>query len=1086
MLINRKVIKPFFKPAYVTRGENYYNEKRVHHYKFDEATDLITGLIRGNGRRYSAKVKLHHSNDKLTDITGNCSCPVAFNCKHVVALLLEHSEKTKVVPTKLLVDPSSQWLYQLKAANAAISEKNSLKKVLLYTLNKKVYSSNQRFLLEIVEATKTRKGFYKNPKPYHINPSSDAKYIQANDVIIQSLMSASKAALIGDSPTLEGDNGATLLMELLKSDRCHWIDSEGLKLTLAEDIKTDLYWHLNADMTQQIRCESLKEIAEILPTHPPYYINLETGECGKIDCGIEDKVSSILIASPPVQPNNVNQVITFIKENLASVGIPIPSHPSIKSVSDFKPQPVLKLSNIDAASFYGGFDEPIGVLHLNFDYAGLIVNPDDEAEQLNVIDNDEFLSITRNLNYEKEVIAHLDTIGLIADEYGVDEFGSEENKGLILEPIDSTQTWLDFMLGHKDKLIDKGWDIDISDDFVFQIESIDGWYADVESSGVEWFSFELGVKVNGRDVNLLPFMVKLLQSAKNAEELQQLLAMPDEHPIVMKQDNGKYLNVAFGKVRHIIQTLVELYDPTSLNDKGQLKLSRYQSNQLAELELSNEHLEWSGGETLRKFGAKLNNFKGIESVEIPKGLKATLRDYQKDGLNWLQFLREYNLGGILADDMGLGKTVQTLAHLLVEKKEGRTDRPSLVIAPTSLMVNWAREAEKFAPSLSILVLQGQDRQLKFEQILDHDIVLTTYPLLTRDADVLLGHQWHFVILDEAQNIKNPKAKASQNIRQLTCRHRLCLTGTPMENHLTELWSQFHFLMPGMLGDEKKFKHLFRNPIEKKQDRERQKRLRDRISPFMLRREKKDVAKELPPKTIIVSRVALESGQRDLYETIRVSMNSKIRDAIDQKGMGRSHIIILDALLKLRQICCHPQLLKMPSAQKIKNSAKLNQLMEMVPEMVDEGRKILLFSQFTSMLAIIEEELVKRNIGFVKLTGQTKDRAKPVDEFQEGKAPVFLISLKAGGSGLNLTAADTVIHYDPWWNPAAENQATDRAYRIGQDKPVFVYKMITEGTVEEKILEMQAKKQALADALFSDESQSTKISADDLKALFEPI
>lgn len=1086
MLINRKVIKPFFKSAYVTRGENYYNEKRVHHYYFDEAKDLVTGLIRGNGRRYSAKVKLLSNNNKLTDISGTCSCPVAFNCKHIVALLLEHAEQTKTVPPKLLVDPSSQWLYQLKAANTATSEKNKLKRVLLYSLNKKVYSSNQRFLLEISEATKTRMGFYKNLAPYKINPLAESQYSQADDVIIQSLMSASKAALLGDTATLEGDNGATLLLELVKSERCHWGDSDGLKLSIGEAIKSDLYWHLNADMTQQIRSTSLKEAAEILPTHPPYYINLETGECGEIDCGIDDKIASILIASPPVQPKNVDQVISFIKENLSSVGIPLPCHPNIKSISDYKPQPILKLSNIDASSFYGGFDEPIGVLHLNFDYAGLIVNPDNDSEQLSVIDNDGFLSISRNLAYEEEVIAHLDTIGLIADEFGVDEFGSEENKGLILEPIDSTQTWLDFMLGHKDKLIDKGWDVDISDDFVFQIESIDGWYADVESSGVEWFSFELGVKVNGRDVNLLPFMVKLLQSASNAEELQQLLSMPDDHPIVMKQENGKYLNVAFGKVRHIIETLVELYDPASLNADGQLKLSRYQSNQLAELELSNEHLEWSGGETLRKFGAKLNNFKGIESVEIPKGLKATLRDYQKDGLNWLQFLREYNLGGILADDMGLGKTVQTLAHLLIEKQEGRADRPSLVIAPTSLMVNWAREAEKFAPSLSILVLQGQNRKLKFEQILDFDIVLTTYPLLTRDADVLLGHEWHLVILDEAQNIKNPKAKASQNIRQLNCRHRLCLTGTPMENHLTELWSQFHFLMPGMLGDEKKFKHLFRNPIEKKQDRDRQKRLRERVAPFMLRREKKDVAKELPPKTIIVSRVALESAQRDLYETIRVSMNTKIRDAIDQKGMGRSHIIILDALLKLRQICCHPQLLKMPSAKKITHSAKLNQLMEMVPEMVEEGRKILLFSQFTSMLAIIEEELVKRKIGFVKLTGQTKDRAKPVDEFQEGTVPVFLISLKAGGSGLNLTAADTVIHYDPWWNPAAENQATDRAYRIGQDKPVFVYKMITEGTVEEKILEMQAKKQALADALFSEDSQNTKITAEDLKSLFEPI
>lgn len=1088
MLINRKVIKPYFKSAYFSRGENYFNEKRVHHIDVDESESLvkISGLIRGSGRRYSAEVELDIHNKKLIDITGECTCPVGFNCKHVVALVLEYINQTKSVSTKILSDPSSQWLYQLNKANKTSADSKNLKQTLLYLINKKVYSSNQRFLVDIVKVTKTRSNTYTNPTPYIIDSDSEASYMLPNDSIIQSQLKSTKTALIGNSPAIEGSHGALLLKELIQSERCHYEAIGGCKLVQGDTISSGLYWHLNSDMTQEIRCEKYADQAEIIPTIPPHYIHLESGECGIIDCGLDHKMASILIASPPVKPQNVDQVISYINEDLSATGIPIPCHPKVKNLSNYQPQPMLKLRNIDASNFYGGFDEPIGVLRLNFNYEGIVVNPDDDKESLTAIDNDEFLSIERNLDFEKNVISQLDQMGLIADEYGVDEFGDDENQGLLLEPIDSTQTWLDFMLGHKQNLIEEGWDIDISDDFIFQIESIDGWYADVESSGVEWFSFELGVKVNGRDVNLLPFLVKFLQGVKNAEELQQLIAMPDDHPVVLKQDNGKYLNVPFGKVRHILETLVELYDPNALNNQGQLELSRYQSNQLAEIELANEQLEWTGGEKLRQFGAKLNDFNGVAEVAIPKSLKAELRDYQKEGLNWLQFLREYNLGGILADDMGLGKTVQTLAHLLIEKDEGRNDRPSLIIAPTSLMVNWAREAEKFAPDLNILVLQGQDRKAKFDDILNYDAVLTTYPLLTRDSHVLLQHQWHFVILDEAQNIKNPKAKASQNIRLLTCRHRLCLTGTPMENHLTELWSQFHFLMPGMLGDEKKFKHLYRTPIEKRQDSDRQKRLRSRIAPFMLRREKKDVAKELPPKTEIISRVSLESGQRDLYETIRVSMDSKIRETINLKGLGRSHIIILDALLKLRQICCHPQLLKIPSAQKVNQSAKLNQLMAMLPEMVEEGRKILLFSQFTSMLSIIEEEITKHGIEYVKLTGQTKDRAKPVDDFQSGKVPVFLISLKAGGSGLNLTAADTVIHYDPWWNPAAENQATDRAYRIGQDKPVFVYKMITEGTVEEKILEMQAKKQALADALFSEESQSTKISAEDLRALFEPI
>jgi len=497
-------------------------------------------------------------------------------------------------------------------------------------------------------------------------------------------------------------------------------------------------------------------------------------------------------------------------------------------------------------------------------------------------------------------------------------------------------------------------------------------------------------------------------------------------------------------------------------------------------------LTWQGGETLRKFGDKLQNFDGISQVKPPATLKAELREYQLEGLSWLQFLREYELGGILADDMGLGKTVQTLAHLLVEKDANRSDRPNLVIAPTSLMVNWKRETQRFAPSLNLLVLHGANRKNKFNRIDSSDLVLTTYPLLSRDTDILMQHEWHIVVLDEAQHIKNPKSRAAQTARQLKTRHRLCLTGTPMENHLGELWSHFHFLMPGVLGDEKRFKKLFRTPIEKHQDETRQLQLRKRLAPFMLRRDKSEVATELPPKTEILTEVELEGAQRELYETIRVSMHRKVQQAIDNKGIKRSQIIILDALLKLRQVCCHPQLLKLPSAKKVKHSAKLAQLMEMLPEMVEEGRRILLFSQFTSMLAIIEDELKSKKIGYVKLTGQTRNREKPIDEFQSGEVPVFLISLKAGGAGLNLTAADTVIHYDPWWNPAAERQATDRAHRIGQDKPVFVYKMITDGTVEEKIAEMQAKKQALADALFDGGSKGGALTGTDLQALFEPL
>jgi len=471
---------------------------------------------------------------------------------------------------------------------------------------------------------------------------------------------------------------------------------------------------------------------------------------------------------------------------------------------------------------------------------------------------------------------------------------------------------------------------------------------------------------------------------------------------------------------------------------------------------------------------------------VPKTLRAELRDYQREGLNWMQFLRQMGLAGILADDMGLGKTVQALAHVLAEKEQGRLTHPALVLAPTSLMFNWRREAEKFAPDLSVLVLHGPERAMHFDHLADFDLVLTTYPLLARDFDVLEQQNWHLLILDEAQYIKNPRAKVAQLVRRLNAQHKLCMTGTPMENHLGELWAQFDFLMPGYLHDMRGFTKLFRKPIEIQGDVARQQALNVRLRPFMLRRAKEEVALELPPKTEIIRSIEVEGAQRELYESVRLAMQKRVRDAVATMGSGQSQIVVLDALLKMRQVCCDPRLVKGLQGE-APASAKLQMLMEMLPEMIEEGRRVLLFSQFTSMLKLIEIEVNRLEIGYVKLTGQTKDRQTPIEAFQNGEAPLFLISLKAGGVGLNLTAADTVIHYDPWWNPAAEAQATDRAHRIGQDKAVFVYKLITEGTVEEKILELQDRKRALANAIHQKDGGKKPLwTTAELDSLFAPL
>jgi SNF2 family DNA or RNA helicase len=506
----------------------------------------------------------------------------------------------------------------------------------------------------------------------------------------------------------------------------------------------------------------------------------------------------------------------------------------------------------------------------------------------------------------------------------------------------------------------------------------------------------------------------------------------------------------------------------------------------------------------------LKSFSGIRAVAAPADFRGDLRSYQQEGLGWLQFLREFRLGGILADDMGLGKTVQTIAHLALETGSGRLTKPVLIVAPVSALGNWQHELARFAPHLSVHTWHGSQRRKTVDRLRITQIILTAYPLLLIDSELLLAQDYGLVILDEAQMIKNPGAKVSQMARALRAEYRLCLSGTPVENHLGELWSLFDFLQPGLLGDERHFQRHYRTPIERNGDRARAQALSTRLAPFLLRRTKDAVAKELPPKVEIVESITLDERQRDFYDGVRLAMHQRIQEIIRQQGLARSQITILDALLKLRQVCCDPRLVNIPEAPGLSRadgragpsagagagqddaqvggvpSAKLEWLATVLPELVAEGRRILLFSQFTSMLRLIEPLLSELGIAYCLLTGDTQERTAVVARFQSGEVPLFLISLKAGGTALNLTAADTVIHYDPWWNPAVEAQATDRAHRIGQTKSVFVYKLIAQDTVEERMLQLQADKRGLADRLYTGKSASpTTLSADDLEMLFAP-
>lgn len=626
------------------------------------------------------------------------------------------------------------------------------------------------------------------------------------------------------------------------------------------------------------------------------------------------------------------------------------------------------------------------------------------------------------------------------------------------------------------KLAEKGWHVTIDSEFGHEIHDLsdDDFKASLELAPGGWFTLSVGIDLNGERLDLLPILTGLLDS----DTLDQLHELADDETHLIYLPNGGALQVPAGRLRSILHHLAALTNPkiptlhpldaASLVEEGALPI-----DPPPELE------------TLRKRLAE----QAKEAVEfvLPAGLKAELRSYQKTGVEWMDFLAAHELNGILADDMGLGKTLQTLTHILRLKDKGNT-APVLVVAPTSVVPNWFAEAKKFTPSLKAIILHGPQRRRLFSHIPHADIVLTSFALLQRDVEELKKHEFQLIVLDEAQFIKNPSAKVSQAACQLRSKQRLCLSGTPIENNLGELWSLFRFLIPGFLGSLERFRKNYQNPIENEEDEERAELLRKRLGPLILRRTKDQVATELPPKTILVHPVELNSGQRDLYETVRATMDKQVREAIAAKGLEQSQFAILDALLKLRQICCHPSLLKLPAveAKKVtKRSAKLEYLFELLETLFAEGRRVLLFSQFTSMLSLIESELKVRRISYLKLTGESKDRGGLVDRFQNENIPIFLISLKAGGTGLNLTAADSVIHYDPWWNPAAENQATDRAYRIGQDKPVFVHKLICNGTVEDRIHQLQQKKAHLADTLLSGAVKATP-DAEALRDLLKPL
>jgi len=1035
---------------------------------------VVTGVaaapIVGNQQAAKHRVYIQHQSvgGLSLSIEGECSCGERSPCVHVAAVMIvaAKSPGSPATDDRLArLDP----LARPRPPQSALERNAPAQQRLCY-----VFGLNTACELQLSAwVTQTLPADGRNQPEAHpfVARISDGnrnypRYVAAQD---REILEALTAPHIDSPWELKGTAGLQLMLQTVATGRAFWQSLQGQALCAGAARQVHFAWETLPNGDQRLSCETSGSLELLLRLEPALYIDVITGACGLLELPYPVDLLRSFWNQAPVAPQDIAALNERIARDSPGNAFPRPRTMAVQGEALSSLRAKLVLSADPAATLY-------------FLYNGTAID-------------------SRSLRAEDETVRRVE--GGIVYEIERDQETERQLRARLHQVLDGTPrdsgAWLGFMMNAVPALQALGWEVAADPAFPYRIAAANDWYADLQTHQPrganrpqsanqphEWFDLKLGVMIDGHAVNLLPALVRYLQGTDIQHD--ETCFLIGEHLLVHLEDQ-RYLPVPIERIQRIADTLVELFDKDALGKQQSLILPVSQAGRLAQLALEpNAPALRSDDPWLLALVEAVKDFSGIRPLPAPVHFPATLRPYQQEGLGWLQFLRGTRLGGILADDMGLGKTVQTLAHLAMEKHQGRLRKPSLIVAPVSVLGNWQQEMRRFTPELKLLTLHGTKRKELFGAIETADVVLMGYPLLLLDSEMLLTREFCFVILDEAQTIKNPRAKVSQVARELRAEHRLCLTGTPMENHLGELWSLFDFVQPGLLGGQQQFQRHYRTPIENGGDTKRARALSRRIEPFLLRRTKDAVAQDLPPKIQIVETIVLDERQRDFYDGIRLGQHRRVREAIQHQGLARSHITVLDALLKLRQACCDPRLVSAEAQAPTQAipSAKLDWLSTMLPELIAEGRRILLFSQFTSMLRLIETVVTELSIPYCLLTGETQHRTALIERFQAGGVPLFLISLKAGGTGLNLTAADTIIHYDPWWNPAAETQATDRAHRIGQDKPVFVYKLIAQRTVEEKILQLQADKHALVNQLYSDKNASpAQLSVADLEALFAP-
>lgn len=1017
--LTESFFKRYFKAAVFAKAKEYLNNEQVVWCEHDNNFAVINAeVVNAAGDIFYPQASIRRKGQQVS-VDATCSCRVGEKCEHIAAVLLSLKTKNSGDFGKhyLLHD----WFNQLeKLKSKAIQNAQSQLLFCLELINH-----------EVVLVPKIAN--FSDNGDYGLGRALTAKQLSSNvtpkglDEKDFRLLSWIRSQNSIGKLSLHDEWGALALAKMVATKRCYW-GANRTSLALIHKESLGLHWHKEGEHANLKLHINGHPNWVLVPTTPPYFIDLENKQVGELDTSLcADEIKHLL-----TMPSIAHDLYAKTQDRILSL-----------YGNGFIP-PLLEQGQTDSSM-------PTPLLELNY-----------QGSSAQLLLRFKYKQKAKNQAFENTCINQLNNFGVEISEKQADvtvfEFAAS---------AENPAQWHWFQHEVVPQLSQQGWKVSFHGSLDNQVSK-----AKLKLQLQRLPNNKLTLDAN---ISCTPLLLEFALVRDSAA----LINNKADKYFYVNYHQDKWLFLARDEVLQLKRVIDQYYGDKKWPKRFSLPLSAL----ILLRPLGTHNIQFKQTELKALFELDAEEYSA--DVTAPLGLNAQLREYQVKGLAWLQFLRKHGLGGILADDMGLGKTLQVLSFIQWQKEQQMLNQPALVICPTSLVNNWLSEAAKFTPDLKVVVLHGANRHQQFGKANFADLVITSFPLLLRDQEMYLQQQFSNIILDEAQTIKNYQSKVSKAAKSLNGQFNLCLSGTPVENNLGELKSLLDFAMPGLLGSTHYFKEYYAQPIEKENNQERARQLTQIMSGYVLRRTKQQVATELPAKSEMVKLIELSEKQRGLYSHISAQLEQKVKHIFATGESQASKLEFLEALLKLRQICCDPRLLDGEQALGFEHSAKLNFLAQTLPEMLSEGRKVIIFSQFTSMLSLIEALLKELGIAHSLLTGQTRNRQQAIERFQQGDVDVFLISLKAGGTGLNLTAADTVIHYDPWWNPAVERQATDRAYRIGQDKPVFVYKLITANSIEEKVQRMQNEKAALADTFFdSSTSKFANISEQDMLALLQ--